>query len=87
MFTKEQLLCIIAALKSQKCNDEIQAAIYADKLSFCSDPDKREWLSRVKGEYMREINTIEDTMKSAESAMQVLADKLNEEESKDEEIT
>lgn len=84
MFTKEQLLCIISALKIRKYNVELQAIHYANGLSDCGESNKREWWSKMLDDCKREIDTIEDTLKSAESAIQTEADKPNEEESEDE---
>ena len=84
MFTKEQLLCIIAALKIRTDNVELQAIRYANGLSDCGESDKREWWSERLDDCKCEIITIDDTLKSVEAAMQALADKLNKEESEDE---
>lgn len=84
MFTKEQLLCIISALKIQKCSVEMLAIRYADKLADCGESDKCEWWSKQLNDCKREIDAIEDTLKSAEASMQALENKLNKEESEDE---
>lgn len=87
-------MCIIDALKIRKCNVEMQIMHYIDKKVDCTEPIQQKFLDRMIDKCVKESLTIEDTLKSTESALkcidgnevgaQAFADKLNKEESEDE---